>query len=91
MQIEPFDRGGLEQVEPFALRYAFDDVDQHDVAQLFGGDPVRGGRADEARADDCDLGTHRHSFRQLQIADCVCRIPMRSAIARLQVSLINAL
>ena len=36
------DGHGLEQVESFALRDAFDDVDENDVGEFLGGDPVSG-------------------------------------------------
>ncbi len=39
------DRHGLEQIEPLALRYAFDDVDQDYIGEFFGSDPVGGRRA----------------------------------------------
>ena len=49
------DRGGLGQVEGLALRQALDDVDEDDVGEAGLGDPLRGGRADIAGADDGDL------------------------------------
>ncbi len=39
------DGHGFEQIEAFALGNAFDDVDENDIGQLFGGDPVSGGGA----------------------------------------------
>ena len=36
------DGHGFEQIESFALRHAFDDVDQYDVGEFLGGDPVGG-------------------------------------------------
>src|SRR6185437_3537669 len=45
MRIALFDGHGFEQVESFALRHAFDDVNEDDVGEFLGGDPVRGGRA----------------------------------------------
>src|SRR5690606_15305832 len=62
VDVEAFDRAGLEQVQPFALRHALDDIHQDDVAELLGGDPVRGRRPDEAGADDGYLGAHVISF-----------------------------
>ena len=46
------DGHGFEQIEAFALRHAFDDVDKDDVGKFFGGDPVSGGGAYVAGADD---------------------------------------
>ena len=36
------DGHGFEQIESFALRDAFDDVDENDVGEFLGGDPVGG-------------------------------------------------
>src|ERR1035438_1217233 len=52
------DRHGLEQVETFALRDAFYDVDQHDVCEFFGGDPVGGSRTHVSGAYDGDFIAH---------------------------------
>ncbi len=49
------DRGGLGQVEPLALGQTLDDVDEDDVGQAGLGDPLGGGGADVAGADDGDL------------------------------------
>jgi hypothetical protein len=46
------DGHGLEQVEPLALRHALDDVDQNNVGQFFGGDPVSRCCTHVARAYD---------------------------------------
>ena len=47
---------GLVEVERLALRQALDDVDQHDVGVVALGQPLGGGGADVAGADDGDLG-----------------------------------
>src|SRR5580704_747707 len=39
------DRHGLEQIETFSLGDAFHDVDENDIGELFGGDPVGGSGA----------------------------------------------
>ena len=39
------DGHGFEQIESLALRHAFDDVDEYDVGEFLGGDPVSRGRA----------------------------------------------
>jgi hypothetical protein len=43
---------GLEQIEPFALRDAFGDVDENDIAQFLLGGPDGTIRANVAGADD---------------------------------------
>ena len=53
------DRPGLVEVERLALRHALDDVHEHDVGVVALGEPLCGGRADVAGADDCDLASHR--------------------------------
>ena len=50
--VEAFDRTGLREVERLALRQAFDDVEEHDVAQLFEADQMRERAADLAAADE---------------------------------------
>ena len=45
MGIAFLDGHRFQQIEAFALRHAFDDVDQDDVGQFFGRDPVGGGGA----------------------------------------------
>ena len=49
------DGHGFEQVEAFALWDAFDDVDQDNVGEFFGSDPVGGGGADIAGSYDALL------------------------------------
>ena len=56
-----FDGAGLQQVEAFTLRDAFDDVDEHDVAQFFFGGPDGTIRADVTGADDGNFVSHRGS------------------------------
>src|SRR6185312_1897579 len=58
------DRHGLEQVEGFALRHAFNDVDEDDVGEFFGGDPVGGCRADVSRTYDAYFLSHEFSFSE---------------------------
>ena len=57
--VEAFDGAGLEKVQPFALRNAFQDVNQDDVGELFVREPVRNRRSDVSRAH------HRHLFPHL--------------------------
>ena len=68
-RVEAFDGRGLRQVERLALRHALDDVNQHDVAQLLAREPVRGGRADVARADHCNLVSLAHRFYSSFLSD----------------------
>ena len=49
------DRAALDDVERFALRNALDDIEQHDVAQLFDAGEQCQGPADLAGADKGDL------------------------------------
>ena len=56
------DRHGLEQVERLALRNAFHDVDQNDVGQFLGCNPVRRGRAHVSRTYDGYFLSHDLSF-----------------------------
>src|ERR1700733_1964885 len=65
-----FDRHGFEQVEAFALRYTFDDVDEDDVGEFFGSDPVGGGGSHVAGADNGNFLAHekpffRHGFSRI--------------------------
>ena len=53
--IEAFDRRRLNEVERLALRHAFHDVEQDDVAELLETDQVRERAADLTRADQCNL------------------------------------
>src|SRR5262249_20718170 len=48
VRVTLLNRHGLKQVETLALRHAFDDVDQNDIGEFFGGNPVSGGSADVA-------------------------------------------
>uniref|UniRef100_E6QN76 Uncharacterized protein n=1 Tax=mine drainage metagenome TaxID=410659 RepID=E6QN76_9ZZZZ len=57
-----FDGHGFEQVESLALWDAFGDVDENDVGEFLGGDPVRGGGANVACAYDADFFTHDSPF-----------------------------
>src|SRR5579864_5085962 len=52
------DGHGFEQVEAFALRHAFNDVDQNDVGEFFGSNPVSGSCAHVAGAYDGDFLAH---------------------------------
>ena len=62
--VEAVDRRGLRDVERLALRDAFGDVEQHDVAELLQADEMGERAADLAGADQCDLVT-RHVGRTL--------------------------
>ena len=57
--VEAVDRRGLREVERLALRNAFGDVEQHDVAEFLEADEMGERAADLAGADQCNLGT-RH-------------------------------
>ena len=57
------DRHGFQQVESLALRHAFDDVDQNNVGQFFGGHPVSGSRAHVSGTYDSYFLTHEFPFR----------------------------
>src|SRR5207247_2868662 len=53
--VETFEAGGFHHVERLALRHTFDDVDHGDVGELFFGDALGGGRADEAGSENGDF------------------------------------
>ncbi len=53
--IEAFHRSRLRDVERLALRQAFHDVEQHDIAELFQADEKRQRAADLAAADERDF------------------------------------
>ena len=55
LRVEAVDRGGLREVERLALRRAFGDVEQDDVAEFLEADEVGQRAADLAGADQCDL------------------------------------
>ena len=57
--VEALDRRGLGEVERLALRDAFGDVEQHDVAELLEADEMGERAADLAGADQRNLVT-RH-------------------------------
>ena len=59
------DRRRLGEVEALALRQPLDDVDEDDVREAGLGDPLGGGGADVAGADDGDL-VASHDARNLQ-------------------------
>ncbi len=52
------DGHGFEQIQTFALRHAFDDVDQNDIRQFFGRDPVGSGRSYVAGTYDGHFLSH---------------------------------
>ena len=52
------DGHGLEQIESFALRNAFDDVDEDDVSEFLGGDPMGCRGAHVAGTYDGNFLTH---------------------------------
>ena len=58
-RVEALDRRGLHQVERFALRDAFGNVEQNHIAEFFEANQVGERAADLAGADQCNLGT-RH-------------------------------
>ena len=62
MHVALLDGHGLEQVERLALGDAFDDVDQDDIGQFLGGDPVGGSGAYVAGADNADFLPHDFSL-----------------------------
>ena len=53
--VEIVDRGGLGDVEPLALRDAFGNIEEDDVAEFFQPDHVGEGAADHPGADEGDL------------------------------------
>jgi hypothetical protein len=53
--IKTLDGSGLAQVESFALRHAFNDINDADIPQLLGCSPVGRGGAYETSANDSDL------------------------------------
>jgi len=55
--IEPFGGAGFSDVEGFALRQAFGNVEKHHVAEFFDCCEVGKGAADVAGADQGDLGS----------------------------------
>ena len=64
--VEVVDRRGFGDVERLALRDAFHDVEQHDVAELLEADEVGERAADLAGADQCNLVT-RHGGKTLEL------------------------
>ncbi len=55
MRVEPVDRGGLRDVERFALRHALGNVEQHHIAQFLQPDQVSQRSADLAGANQSNL------------------------------------
>ena len=53
--VEAFDRRRLDEIERLALRHAFHDVEQDDVAEFLEPDQMRQRAADLTRADQCNL------------------------------------
>ena len=70
--VEVVDRRGLRDVERLALRNAFDDVEQHDVAELLEADEVGERAADLAGADQSNLVT-RHDGKTLRLMSAAGR------------------
>ncbi len=69
--VKILDRRGLGDIERLALRHAFDDVEQHDVAEFLQSDEQRQRAANLPGADQCDLvACHRQSSGH---ADCAMR------------------
>ena len=55
----PFlDRHSLQQVKALALRYAFNDIDQHYIGQFLGRKPMSCRRAHVSRTYDCHFRAH---------------------------------
>ena len=67
-RIALFDGHGLQQIEAFALRHAFDNIDEHNIGQFFAGDPVSGGSADIAGAHNGDFLAHVVSLERFRIS-----------------------
>ncbi len=61
MHVALLDRHGLEQVERLALGNSFHYIDQDDIGQFLGSNPVCRGRAHVARADNAYFLTHEIS------------------------------
>ena len=74
--IETFDPARLRDIEGFALRHAFRDVEQNDVTELFEADEVGQRAADHACADQRDLGA-RH-VRSISLSLQYLRAGLRS-------------
>ena len=58
LRVKSFEAGRLHHVERLALGHAFDDVDHHDIGELFFCDPLCGCRTDKPRAKYCDFPIH---------------------------------
>src|SRR5439155_9015827 len=68
-------RTHLVDVEGFALRQAFLDVDEDDVRVVSGGDRLGAGRAHVAGADDRDLAPHTRTPSFSMIASATSLVP----------------
>jgi hypothetical protein len=55
MRIESVDRGGLRDIERFALRHALGNVEHHDIAELLQADEVSQRSADLTGANQSNL------------------------------------
>ena len=64
--VEAVDRRRLREIQRFALRNAFRDIEHHNVAELTQSDEVGERSADLAGADQCNLGT-RHGKMNLYV------------------------
>jgi uncharacterized membrane protein len=62
MSIEALDRRRLNEIERLALRHAFHDVEQHDIAEFFQANQKRQGAADLTRTNECNLIPRHHDF-----------------------------
>ena len=58
VHIALLDRHGFEQVERLALGHAFHHIDQHHIGQFLGRNPVRGGGAHVAGANNAYFLSH---------------------------------
>ena len=65
-RIEPVDRRGFGDVEPFALRQALGDVEHHHVAELLEADEMGERAADLACADEAYLVARHGEFPKLR-------------------------
>ena len=55
MRVEAVDRGGLRDIERFALRHALGDIEHHDIAQFLQADEVSQRSADLTGANQSNL------------------------------------
>ena len=68
--VEAFDRRGFGNVERFALRHAFEDIEDHDVAEFLEADQMGQRPADHASADKRNL-LARHENRSFEVVTLI--------------------